>query len=77
MIECRPYKSHTLHMRRYVPTQEEYPKGGYEAGVCWGADRTTATGERVGAVTLQREYEGALRALLCHSFSSAAKGARL
>ena len=48
----------------YVPTENEYPLGGYECGVAWAADRDLATGEKVAATTVNAEYTRALRTLL-------------
>jgi hypothetical protein len=39
----------------YVPTASEYPKGGYEVGVTFAADRD-AGGEKLGCESLEREF---------------------
>lgn len=39
----------------YVPTASEYPKGGYEVGVTFAADRD-AHGEKLGCESLEREF---------------------
>ena len=39
----------------YVPTASEYPKGGYESGVTFAADRNV-TGIKTGCEALEVEY---------------------
>jgi hypothetical protein len=48
----------------YVPTVEEFPKGGYEPSVAWAADRSSETGEKVGVQRLEAEYRRAIHSLL-------------
>ena len=47
-----------------MPTQEEYPKGGYECGVCWAADRDPVTGAKMGVTKVEGEYRAAIKALV-------------
>ena len=47
----------------YVPTVAEYPRGGYEVGVTFAADRGPA-GEKHGCAALEAEYRAAIADLL-------------
>ena len=60
----------------YVPTIEEFPKGGYEPSVTWAADRCLETGKKIGVSQLENEYRRAITSLLqsCSMSHARARG---
>ena len=57
----------------YVPTASEYPKGGYESGVTFAADRNEA-GIKTGCEALEVEYLRGINELMLTDRGQQAKG---